>query len=253
MNRLSTKTLLPEPQLLTNRLGPAVAGETMLADSEDSLVFAPLHYESNYAYPLLVWLHPEGESEQQLKQIMPRISMRNYVAVAPRGTMAVPACGEEDATPGYTWSQSEDHIHLAEQRVLSAIERAQEFHVHPGRIFLAGAGCGGTMALRLTLSLPSRFRGAATLGGPFPAGHNPLACLNQTRHLQILIASARDSRTYAPSTVCRDLRLLHCAGIDVVLRQYPHRDALDRVAPADVDRWIMETISNDRETSVVSA
>src|SRR4051794_19841644 len=60
----------------------SVRGETQCA------VFAPLHYESNYAYPLLVWLHGPGDDESQLKRIMPLISMRNYVGVGPRGTVA---------------------------------------------------------------------------------------------------------------------------------------------------------------------
>ena len=48
-------------------------------------LFAPLHYESGYAYPLIVWLHGRGNDERQLLRIMPQVSMRNYVAVAPRG------------------------------------------------------------------------------------------------------------------------------------------------------------------------
>src|SRR5688572_27524759 len=46
--------------------------------------FTPMHYEPNYAYPLLVWLHGDHGDQQQLKRIMPLVSMRNYVAVAPR-------------------------------------------------------------------------------------------------------------------------------------------------------------------------
>ena len=41
-------------------------------------VFVPLHYEANYSYPLLVWLHGPGDDERQLKKIMPLISMRRY-------------------------------------------------------------------------------------------------------------------------------------------------------------------------------
>ena len=49
--------------------------------------FAPQHYESGYSYPLLVWLHGPGCDERQLLRIMPQISMRNYVAIAPRGLL----------------------------------------------------------------------------------------------------------------------------------------------------------------------
>ena len=30
-------------------------------------LFAPLHYEAGYAYPLIVWLHGQGSSERQLR------------------------------------------------------------------------------------------------------------------------------------------------------------------------------------------
>ncbi len=51
-------------------------------------LFAPIHYESNYAYPLIVWLHGPHDDERQLKRIMPFVSLRNYVGVSPRGTEA---------------------------------------------------------------------------------------------------------------------------------------------------------------------
>src|SRR5580658_5486284 len=52
--------------------------------------FAPMHYEPGYSYPLLVWLHGAGCDERQLLRIMPLVSMRNYVAVAPRGVPVAP-------------------------------------------------------------------------------------------------------------------------------------------------------------------
>ncbi len=48
-------------------------------------VFAPVHYEPGYAYPLLVWLHGCGGDERQLWRLMPLLSLRNYLAVARAG------------------------------------------------------------------------------------------------------------------------------------------------------------------------
>ena len=53
--------------------------------------FLPLHYEHGYAYPLIVWLHGHGDDERQLRRIMPLLSMRNYLAVAPRDARSRPA------------------------------------------------------------------------------------------------------------------------------------------------------------------
>ena len=52
-------------------------------------LFAPLHYEPNYAYPLVIWLHGPGDDERQLLRVMPLVSMRNYVSVGPRAPHAM--------------------------------------------------------------------------------------------------------------------------------------------------------------------
>ena len=206
-------------------------------------VFAPLHYEPKYAYPALVWLHgPQGD-ERELNQVMPEISLRNYVGVAPRGTSLFDMRG---VRTGYSWSQNDGEIQLAEQRVSAALRHATaQFNVHEQRIFLAGCGCGGTMALRLGLMYPERFAGVLSLGGRFPGGKTPLARFAQSRQLPLLIASGRDSVAYPAEQVCADLRLCHVAGMQIALRQYPGGDALTSVMLADLNCWIMEQINGD--------
>jgi hypothetical protein len=82
MNRLIAQEPLPKP---VGSIQRRVSTPSSTLDSEPGVVvFAPLHYEPNYAYPLVVWLHAEGTDEQDLSRVIPRISMRNYVAVAPR-------------------------------------------------------------------------------------------------------------------------------------------------------------------------
>ena len=66
-------------------------------------LFAPIHYERRYAYPLLVWLHGDGGSERELRQLMPQVSVRNYVGAAARG---VAAGGDVDDRGGYAWPQT---------------------------------------------------------------------------------------------------------------------------------------------------
>src|SRR4029453_560382 len=90
-------------------------------------IFAPLHYEPNYAYPLLVWLHGPNDDERQLQRIMPSLSVRNYVAVGPRGN--VPAI---QGKTGYGWRDSPDLAAVAEQHVFEAIAAIQtRFHISP--------------------------------------------------------------------------------------------------------------------------
>ena len=204
-------------------------------------LFAPLHYERNYAYPLIVWLHGPNDDERQLKRVMPLVSMRNYVAVGPRGTVA--AC--EESGQGYAWSQSEDHILIAEHRVLESIESAREkFNISPSRIFLAGLACGGTMAFRIAMNHPNLVAGVLSLGGAFPTGHTPLARINEIRRLRVLLATARDSLRYPAQQVCDNLRLFYAAGMSVSLRQYPCGDELTTQMLSDMDRWIMEQLTS---------
>ena len=228
-----------------NRLQYLAAGRTHF--------FAPLHYEPNYAYPLIVWLHGPGEDEQQLRRIMPSISLRNYVAVAPRGTAAASVVATSDGVvasstdapaTGHGWRQSDGHIQAAELRVMECLDAAAEkFHIAPHRRFLAGYGCGGTMAFRIALRNPQCFAGVLSLSGPFPNGRTPLAQLHDVRRLEVFVACCRAGSLYPTETVCDDLRLLHTAGMSVVLREYPGDDALESQMLADMDRWLMDQVT----------
>ncbi len=212
-------------------------------------MFAPLHYEAGYAYPLIVWLHGTGCDERQLMRIMPLVSMRNYAAVAPRG-FPLPG-GPEDEALG--WPQLADYIQAAEQRVFDAIEAAQQrFTIHPDRVFIAGFDTGGTMAFRVAMNHPRRFAGILSVGGVFPRGLQPLGHLVEARRLPVFMALGRDSLIYPPAEACDDLRLFHAAGMSVTLRQYPCGHQLTQQTLRDVDRWIMEQIvpqSSSAETN----
>jgi phospholipase/carboxylesterase len=203
-------------------------------------LFAPLHYEPNYAYPLLVWLHRAGKDENELREVMPLISLRNYVAVAVRGTV------EQSLAPsrvGYCWSQTAAHVAAADQAVCEAIELAKRrFNVAPQKVFLAGCGAGGTMALRLALANPESFAGVLSLGGSLPNQGRPLLRIAQARRLPLLIACGQDSVQYNSAQVCDNLRLLHSAGMTVDLRQYPCADELLSAMLSDIDRWMMQRV-----------
>ncbi|MCI0333749.1 MAG: hypothetical protein L0228_11070 [Planctomycetes bacterium] len=211
---------------------------TLRAEPAPQATFAPIHYEANYAYPLLVWLHGNASNEHELRQVMPLVSMRNYVAVAPQGTWK-----DTRHRGRFGWRQASDMIEDAASRIADCIAAAQRrFNIHANRIFLAGHGSGGTMALRVAWNDPSRFAGVATISGPLPTQQSPLCRVNELRQLPCLLATSRESRAYPSARVCDDLRLLHAAGCTVALRQYPGGDGLTTQMLADLDRWLMDLV-----------
>ena len=206
--------------------------------TEDSprALFTPLHYEADYAYPLLVWLHGAGMDENQLLRIMPMVSMRNYVAVAPHGLLTT----DVEAA----WPQTRDGIYRSEQRVFDAVDAVRErFNVADDRVFLAGMDTGGTMAFRIAMNYPDRFAGVLSICGAFPSDHQPLCRLDKARHLPVFLAVGRDSPKFSPVQACKNLKLFHSAGMSVSLRQYPCGHQLTPNMLADVDRWIMEQVA----------
>ncbi len=204
-------------------------------------LFIPEHYEENYAYPLIVWLHGSGADEWQLVSRMEYLSVRNYLVVAPRGMRP-----DDTGSEGRGWGspQNPAHFHLAEEQVFAGIEAVQDkYRVCPERVFVAGADCGGTMALQMAMRYPDRFAGVASLGGAFPDPRcTPLSQWNKVRRLPVFLATASQSFDYPPERAKEDLQLLCSAGLwSISFREYhPCSHPLLPRALGDVNRWIME-------------
>jgi phospholipase/carboxylesterase len=251
MNRIAlAPENIQEPVLSTGSPGILDARrDTLLGPLRKSgdtfATFAPIHYERGYAYPLLVWLHTNGGNECELRRIMPLVSMRNYVGVAPRGNLM-----DGRRRHAFAWRQTRDDIETAESRVAHCIAAAQQqFSIHAERVFLAGCGAGGTMALRIAWNSPARFAGVVAINGPLPTQLRPLWRVNELRRVPCLLATSRSNRNYAAEFVCRDLRLLHSAGCIVALRQYPGSDDLTSKMLADMDRWLMDLVCDVKNAS----
>jgi phospholipase/carboxylesterase len=212
-----------------------------IADPQSDLpyaTFAPMHYEERYAYPLVVWLHGDGGNERELRQVMPLMSMRNYVAIAPRGTRA-----SERHRGHFDWRQTPEAIEHAESQIADCIAvAARRFNIHPERIFLVGRDSGGTMALRAAWNNPVRFAGVGAFHGPLPSCLSPLRRVNELRRLPCLLTTSRESVSYPESRVCSDLRLLHSAGCKVTMRHYPGTDGITDIMLSDLNNWLMELV-----------
>lgn len=241
MNRLRAPAALKPPAssvaATPSRVEAGIA--SALTGEHPSVVFAPMHYEPNYAYPLVVWLHGDGASERQLVKLMPHISLRNYVGVAPRGPIERSLRGK-----AFGWSLRGAGMAEAEQRVFEAIDAVgRRYHVARRRVFLAGADAGGTVALRIALTYPDRFAGVLSFGGPFPAGGTPLVRLDEARRLPMFFAYDGGASDFDSGRLDEQIRLFYTACMQVMLRSYPPRSHLGRQMLADADRWMMELVT----------
>jgi phospholipase/carboxylesterase len=243
MNRIQSLEAFASPT------GPVAApAQQPICAAECHFFLAPLHYEPNYSYPLVVWLHGADNNENQLKQILPLISLRNYVGAATRGTAFSP--NDDGSGIRFCWQHDETSVALAEERLWQCIDGARRrYNISVERVFLAGLECGGTMAMRLALRNPDQFAGALSFGGVFPAGPASLSRLGAARRLPLFFATTRESVRYPEEQLCQHLRLFHTAGLPVTVRCYPGEDGLTTTMLSDMDRWIMEHISQQNLSS----
>lgn len=201
--------------------------------------FLPVRYEPNYQYPLIVWLHHDSGNEQQVSDVMPYLSVQNYVAVGVRGTRAADAEGR-----AFDWLDSPSGYAIAEQSVMEAVDAAcQRCSVNPQRVFIAGYRSGGTMAQRIALRNPQRFAGAVSLGGRFPRGGRPLANLQAARSLPILMGLAMESERFSQQAMDNDLRLVSSAKLQLEVQQYTSDDEMMVEVLRCVDRWMMNIVT----------
>jgi phospholipase/carboxylesterase len=204
--------------------------------SNESSIFVPMHYEKNYSYPLVVWLHSDGEKSAEINRVMPQASMRNFVGIAPQSSV-----GNFEA--GYYWEQESESINSAHDSIIAAIDYASmKFNIASHRIFIGGAGAGGTMAFRVALERPEIFAGVISINGPIPERQKPLGQWAECREIPVFWVHGRHSDEFDQDQLCQQLRLLHIAGFSVTLRQYPIAECLNQHTLSDMNKWIMETI-----------
>ncbi len=222
----------------------------------DFYLFSPIHYEPKYAYPLLVWFHSPGADETEIFRVMPQLSLRNYVAVAPRGLTAEEAgvsqtdrCRSLEGNVGrfsalYDWSETDAALDRAEVRVFEAIGRARlRCHLAPNRVFLAGVGAGGSMAMCLGARYPEKFAGVISFSGGFPMLPSSLAKWGALRRLPMMMMIGSKNPAFPPATVSKQLRLFHTAGMSVSIRQYRTAEDTAPTMFRDANQWMMQRIA----------
>jgi phospholipase/carboxylesterase len=196
-------------------------------------VYLPENYEPNYAYPLVIWLHGDGGSEEDIQLLMPLVSDRNHIG------MAIRAPWDSWSEAAYADTHSfESDLHATVCRIRS------QYHIHSERIFLAGFGSGATMAMRTLLDRPEWFAGAAMLGGQIPSSPYPLAKLHDLRGKRIYWAAGETDPSINADSTGRALRLLHVAGLQTTVRTFDGGHQIVEGMLSGLNHWIMQGISS---------
>jgi phospholipase/carboxylesterase len=204
--------------------------------------FLPTGYEPNYAYPLLVFFHGHGGSEEQILRLAPRLSRRNFICIGLRGPY--PLRVRPDGRMGFTWGTG-GASSIVEDYVLRAVEHTRRhYHVHSERIFLAGFCEGAATAYRLGLLYPQNFGGVISLNGAMPRRGGPLLRLPEARQLQVFIGHGIANAVVPLATARQDFHLFYTAGLDVRLCTYPTTHRLHPHMLRDVNRWLIGLVSD---------
>lgn len=210
--------------------------------------FLPTGYEPNYAYPLLVFFHGLGGSEEQILRLAPRLSRRNYICISLRGPQLLGA--RADGRLGYSWGLDDQHDSLIEDYVMGAVEQTRRnYHVHSERIYLAGFREGATLAYKLGMTWPDRFGGIIALNGAMSRRGGPLLRFPEVRNLRVFIGHGIANAVVPMSMAQSDFRLFYTAGMSVRMNTYPANHRLHPDMLRDVNRWIIQGI-NEHQTAL---
>ncbi len=200
--------------------------------------FLPAGYEPRYPYPLLVFFHGQGGTEEQILRLAPRLSRRNFISIGLRGP--VPTGGLlGGGRPGYSWG-GPAYLTMLEDYLVRAVQQTRRtYHVHSERIYLAGFAEGASLAYRLGLELAGKVAGVISLNGCMPRQHRPLLRLAEIRSLRVFIAHGIANSVVPLGMARDDYRLLASAGVAAELHTYPtnHRLHPDRLR--DLNRWMI--------------
>ena len=199
-------------------------------------IHLPQHYEPRYAYPLIVWFHGEGSSEQELPGIMDQISDRNFIGLAIRGNVV--------QDNGFAWSNDAASIDTLVNDVESIVlSLRRQYHIHSERIYLAGFGSGASTAMELIIRKPEWFGGAACICGSYSKLKLPSFRLGEFRNKRILLGTTGADRSRNVRDTVNAGHLLFSSGIKIGTRFY--QDSVKTPTAkmlGDINHWLMDDV-----------
>lgn len=235
---------MPRTDLAWQTLRPEEGFYSSVVEAPETLpvrTFLPTGYEPNYPYPLIVLMHGQGGSEDQILKLAPRLSRRNYISIGLRGPRVVGV--KDDGRKCCSWGRDGEFQELIEQYLVRAVEQTRRtYHVHSERIYLAGVSEGSAEAFRIAFSMPERIAGVISFNGDLPRG-GPLFRMPELRGLKVLMCHGIANVSTPLSVAKRNTKLLYTAGMDVTMQTYATTHRMHPDMLRDANRWVMEQIN----------
>ena len=196
----------------------------------------PEHCERNYAYPLIVWLHGDGGSEQDIQLLMPMISERNYFGISLRGDRQ---CGQ-----WMGWSDSAQAVSNLQNDLFAAVTELRRCYcLHTEHVYLAGFGSGATMALRMLLSRPRWFAGTIMLAGRMTAMSCPLSHFRELAGRRLLYCAGSRDRSIDVAEIGPMMRLMHAAALETTTSEFDAGHEISYEMLSNMNYWIMHGVT----------
>ena len=210
--------------------------------------FLPECYEPRYAYPLLVMFHAHGGNEDQVLDLVPRMSRRNFVALSLRGPELMGV--REDGHLACGWGTDDRHVDTVNENIIKAVESVRRVcNIHTERIFLVGVCEGAAAAYRAAFAMGDRVAGVVSLNGGIPKvppGDAPFDFAT-LKPMRFLIGHGIANAIVPCSVARQDYKQLYAAGADVRLRTYATTHRLHQDMLNDVNRWVIGALNADTD------
>lgn len=220
-------------EYLWNEVDP---DSSQIFEMDGATLYQPKSYVHSYAYPLILWLHNNGQSDAQAGQVIPKISDRNYMGAGLKGTFPE----LKNGSIGYRWSLVDDHVDQTLEEIYSlCMEIRSVWNIHTERIYLAGVGAGASVATQMVLKRPEWFGGLISIAPePFEMVH-PLAKFREMRHLQAMLID--DSNNQNPSDQWRSL--FGSAGVKTLYNSYENASEMPQNLLQEMDRFLINSLA----------
>ncbi|MCX7666895.1 MAG: hypothetical protein N2112_15285 [Gemmataceae bacterium] len=208
-------------------------------------LFIPQGYQHHYAYPVVVFIHAHGGSDEQAIRHAQKISRRNQIMLSLRGPVDL-GTHDEDGLRQFSWENSD--ISQVTRYLLKALELVRRaYNIHTERVYLVGIGEGAEIAYQLTLQLAGKIAGIAVLNGKMPREiQAQLESVPEIASLRVLLAHGAANEATPLEIARQDFLNLYAAGADVRLNTYPCDLALHPHMFRDINRWIIEYLEQDQ-------